>query len=178
MSQVNKPPLGLQDFLGSQNFGKNPSELAQTLIPTLDLFPFLSVYDLETTTGATESVFNDKSLAEITVPEGEFWMLDSIGIGVQFNTGPGVAGEGATFTAYLQRTLQSSSSALVPVGEIVNFRSVDTSVTFIEFHALRFERLLPIRPNEGINVRATRVDLSGAGEIRVYPVVRYFKFDI
>lgn len=40
MSQINRPPLGLQNLLGSQNFGDNPSELAQAVAPTLDLLPF------------------------------------------------------------------------------------------------------------------------------------------
>lgn len=40
MSQINRPPLGLQQLLGSQNFGQNPRELAQTVQPTIDLFPF------------------------------------------------------------------------------------------------------------------------------------------
>lgn len=40
MSQINRPPGGLQQLLGSQNFGKNPDQLAQTVQPTLDLFPF------------------------------------------------------------------------------------------------------------------------------------------
>jgi len=40
MSKINTPPLGLQNLLGSQNFGDNPSELGQTVAPTLDLLPF------------------------------------------------------------------------------------------------------------------------------------------
>lgn len=40
MSQINRPPLGLQQLLGSQNFGDNPDQLAQNVQPSLDLFPF------------------------------------------------------------------------------------------------------------------------------------------
>lgn len=41
MSAINRPPLGLQGLLGSQNFGDNPSDLLQQVRPTIDLFPFL-----------------------------------------------------------------------------------------------------------------------------------------
>ena len=40
MSKINRPPVGLQFLLGSQNFGENPSHLAQQVTPTLDLFEF------------------------------------------------------------------------------------------------------------------------------------------
>ncbi|MGI9457519.1 MAG: hypothetical protein ACR2NU_13225 [Aeoliella sp.] len=47
MSQINRPPLGLQELLGSQNFGDNPSQLAQSVVPTIDLFPFLATSTLK-----------------------------------------------------------------------------------------------------------------------------------
>lgn len=40
MSRINRPPVGLQGLLDSQNFGENPSELGQIVRPTVDLFPF------------------------------------------------------------------------------------------------------------------------------------------
>lgn len=41
MSQINRPPTGLQQLLGSQNFGVNPNELERTVQSTVDLVPFL-----------------------------------------------------------------------------------------------------------------------------------------
>lgn len=40
MSQINRPPIGLQQLLGSQNFGDNPPQLGGVVAPTLDLLPF------------------------------------------------------------------------------------------------------------------------------------------
>jgi len=40
MSQINRPPLGLQELLGSQNFGDNPKDLGNLVSPTLDMLPF------------------------------------------------------------------------------------------------------------------------------------------
>lgn len=40
MSQINRPPQGLQSLLGSQNFGDNPKQLGGVVAPTLDMLPF------------------------------------------------------------------------------------------------------------------------------------------
>lgn len=40
MSRINRPPNGLQQLLGSQNFGDNPNELEKSVQPTLDMFGF------------------------------------------------------------------------------------------------------------------------------------------
>jgi len=40
MSIINRPPLGLQELLGSQNFGDNPKQLGGVVAPTLDMLPF------------------------------------------------------------------------------------------------------------------------------------------
>lgn len=39
-SQINRPPLGLQQLLGSQNFGQNPPELKADVQSTVELLPF------------------------------------------------------------------------------------------------------------------------------------------
>lgn len=40
MSRINRPPSGLQQLLGSQNFGENPDELLQEVRPVIDCLPF------------------------------------------------------------------------------------------------------------------------------------------
>ncbi len=45
MSQVNRVPRGLQSVLNSQNFGRNPDELGQTIVPIIDIGRF---YEAET----------------------------------------------------------------------------------------------------------------------------------
>ena len=57
MSKINRPPLGLQQLLGSQNFGVNPTELEQSVKGTIDLFPFFGapLLDGRTTVGARAS---------------------------------------------------------------------------------------------------------------------------
>jgi len=72
MSQINRPPIGLQSLLGSQNFGVNPNDLAQQVIGNVDLTSFwaqqtLKFTQVETTTAGVGSV------AEAEVPNGKIW---------------------------------------------------------------------------------------------------------
>jgi len=72
MSQINRPPVGLQGLLGSQNFGQNPNDLAQQVLPIVDLFPFWSSqtlkFDKQTGTSA-----GGGSLIETQVPTDKTW---------------------------------------------------------------------------------------------------------
>ena len=72
MSQINRPPVGLQSLLGSKNFGANPSDLAQQVIPIADLFPFWASQTLrfDKQTGTSSGA---GSLIEVQVPSGKTW---------------------------------------------------------------------------------------------------------
>lgn len=72
MGAINRVPFGLQSLLGSQNFGKNPAELAETTIPTLELDKFLNYELLDSAwSSSIFAVANDVITHE--VPEGEAW---------------------------------------------------------------------------------------------------------
>lgn len=78
MSKINTPPIGLQDFLGSKNYGENPAQLGQVVSPMLDLAPFFGVYeqDIARDTG----VLTGRGIAAtVEVPEGEAWYLLAAG---------------------------------------------------------------------------------------------------
>ena len=74
MSRINTPPIGLQDLLGSKNFGDNPSDLLEQVRPVVDLLPFWGTQKLKfaaesaTTAGAG-------SVVELDVPENENWAI-------------------------------------------------------------------------------------------------------
>ena len=80
MSAINRPPLGLQGLLGSKNFGDNPSELARTVQPTLDMLPFMGGTTLRgnrisggrTTLGL---------IAQLPVPSDEVWAMIALSCG-------------------------------------------------------------------------------------------------
>lgn len=77
MSKINTTPVGLQDFLGSKNFGRNPSELGQVVSPSLDLKPFLGVYE-QRLARATDLRTGVGVCCSLTVPEGEAWYLIAV----------------------------------------------------------------------------------------------------
>lgn len=71
MARISRVPFGLQDLLGSTQFGDNPSDFSTEIRPTLDLFRFL----------ASDSIFHNTqnvtnapllNLREV-VPTGEIW---------------------------------------------------------------------------------------------------------
>ena len=77
MSLVNTPPFGLQDLLGSRNFGKNPSELVETIQPTIDMLPYLD-YDnfrIESISGSVNII---GASVTIEIPDSEIWNVVSV----------------------------------------------------------------------------------------------------
>lgn len=74
MSRINRVPFGLQDLLGSQNLGVNPSDMAQQVAPTLDLFPFWSAERLTMYTDTAVEVTARGAYLAYTVPLGEAWI--------------------------------------------------------------------------------------------------------
>ena len=83
MSKINRPPLGLQGLLGSQNFGVNPDDLLREVRGTIDMLPFWGATQLRqkrlsggrTTTGLIVSQ---------EVIAGETWLL--LGVGFDLTT--------------------------------------------------------------------------------------------
>jgi len=97
-SRINTPPIGLQDLLGSQAFGDNPSELLELVQPTLDLLPFLSEGKLDAHRVSEDLVSPIQATTlSIDQPQGELWIPLTFSVGIQGND---VAG--TTFAAYFR----------------------------------------------------------------------------
>jgi hypothetical protein len=79
MGKINRPPIGLQSLLGSINFGVNPSELFETVRPTVDLFPFWA----QQTWRIDQQTVNTAgfgTVITVTVPEGELWGIKTVAL--------------------------------------------------------------------------------------------------
>lgn len=87
MTQITRVPKGLQDLLGTKQLGKNPGELAQSVIPQLDLFPFYAAERLtwKRTNSPVSAAGNGPGF---TIPVGEIWI--PVGMSLQFNAGTAV----------------------------------------------------------------------------------------
>lgn len=106
MSQITRVPWGLQDFLGNQSQGDNPSEFAQIVAPVLDLSQF---YSIEKEKHYTEGfgIISTNATIDVEVPEGEVWIIKSIGARHAFGTAP-TAGDGYTM-CYFATNLTNSN---------------------------------------------------------------------
>lgn len=76
MSKINKPPLGLQDLLGSQSFGTNPGDLLQGVRPSLDMVPFWLWQNLEYAQDSATAtpIVPGNDVVTIAVPQNELWI--------------------------------------------------------------------------------------------------------
>jgi hypothetical protein len=76
---INRVPSGLLSLLDGQNLGDNPSELAQVIQPTLDLFHFFTA-----SRGLSLELVTESFLAAavgfkaiLQVPMGELWIVEA-----------------------------------------------------------------------------------------------------
>lgn len=83
--RINTPPRGLQSFLGSQNFGDNPSDLSQIVQPVLSVFPFYLGEKLERFYSAEITFTTETSQTITTVPDGKLWYVLRCGPAMRFN---------------------------------------------------------------------------------------------
>jgi hypothetical protein len=82
VSQITRVPRGLQDFLGSQNFGSNPSQLGSVVAPTLDISPFMAADKIEYDIGPDSIGVNAPGtfVRNVEIQTGELVVLQQIGI--------------------------------------------------------------------------------------------------
>lgn len=73
MSRINRVPWGLQDILGSQSQGENPSELLQEVRPSFDMWPLWAQERIQYDR-ITGSITARGQNVNIAVPDGEYWM--------------------------------------------------------------------------------------------------------
>lgn len=109
MSRINRVPFGLQDLLGSQNFGDNPSELSSVVAPVLDMLPFLSAerYSYSYQSG---NISNNGAMASgISVPDGEIWYVTGVGFGIKPNSGLPGGAYGISISAVASKLPTSTS---------------------------------------------------------------------
>ena len=90
-SRINRPPVGLQDLLGSQSFGDNPNELLQFVTPTLDLEQFYES-DLIDATALAVQIPGTLAATNIDIdqPEGSLWIPYAENLTLNGAVDPGV----------------------------------------------------------------------------------------
>jgi len=125
MSRINRLPRGLQDLLGSKNFGVNPSEMGQQVAPIHDLFPHWASERLVARTTTATAPAAQTNVQTFTVPDDEVWLplhwsatatsvtiADVISFGLMFQQ-PGFERPSAlnaeTYLAYVPRSVAAQA---------------------------------------------------------------------
>ncbi len=177
MSQINRVPQGLQDLLGSINFGDNPGQLGGVVAPTLDLFPFLSVerlfWDFQNIGFSVAG-----SLTGVTVPQGELWFVDSLASEI-FTSGGPAAGDTVTLGVVLTKVINSNATTIGvahPLARLGKF-DVENVPTSREQFNFDYPRLLPILGGQRIVFHASNLIITG-GTFNVTNTVRYYKLNV
>lgn len=173
MSQINRVPQGLQDLLGSKNFGDNPADLGSIVAPTLDLFTFLAGERLtwETSVG----VVNTTGItSQFDVPDGELWLVDSVAMRIQTTGGP-AAGDGCDISATVSDPINNNAipGLSLPLARIGRF-DVTSVPTAAEVYNYDFPRLLPLIGNSAIKIRVSNLILT-AGQFDTIDQVRFYR---
>jgi hypothetical protein len=86
-------PRGLLSLLDAQNFGTNPSQVSETIVPTVDVAPFLasSVMRLVNCPAAAALVGGFNACPLGVVPPGETWLVIRVSAQVTAGVGEAVA---------------------------------------------------------------------------------------
>lgn len=113
MAKISRLPVGLLDFLGLKNLGRNPDELALTVVPMLDMRDF---YLADRWTNVVETGLSAAGTANTStvtrVPAGEIWWIKQY----QVSTSP--LGAGQTLRLQAFASLPGAASASQFTGEL------------------------------------------------------------
>lgn len=161
MSQINRPPLGLQSLLGSQNLGDNPNNMLTDMRPTLDLLPFLTAQLLrqETVTGGR---ITPGTVASLQPFAGELWALKGLGAFNGAITGVGPFDLQLAFTMTKIAGGGSAEVHTLAVGDVLSVSGGD-NVGF----AVNFDTPLILEPGITVALNFLQCGLANADTFRL-----------
>lgn len=90
MSKINRIPTGLQDLVGNTSQGKNPDELSNTVVPTVDMQWAWEVEKIRYNRISTQFAASYQRHT-MTVPDGVMWLPISIAGEALANSGETIA---------------------------------------------------------------------------------------
>lgn len=180
MSQINRVPQGLQDLLGSQNFGDNPSELGSVVAPTLDLERLLFAERRWFSYKLAANVAVDGSFNVHTVPAGELWLVENCAVGVTL-AGVGGSWQGVFGVSATQLTNVDTAGALsVPVAGLgqlnANAGAIIGTGQAVFSHS--FPKPLPFYPGEQIGFHLVNGLYAGGQLYTIRSSVQFIKAKI
>lgn len=139
-TKINTPPIGLQDLLGTQSFGSNPSELLLSVRPIVDLFPFLVADQLAQERAAANIAGAGQTMA-IAQPQGTLWIPQILTVGIQ-----GHQDVGTEWGAFFE----VANSGFAPGANTAKLWGTDHVLSSVEvgeetYVSYSFEQIFPVR---------------------------------
>ena len=168
MSRVNRPPLGLQGLLGSQNFGDNPDELLQGIRPSLDLLPFLGSGLLKRYS-ITGSRATAGSIVKTGDHVGEAWYVLSISV-QRLGAINGTDVQSAIDISYVEQDTGVVDEHILAV-------SPQQTLALNQEYAFTWEPKVPLLIEPYVNIGARWLEPDNATRIMTLSVL-YYAFPI
>ncbi len=182
MTQITRVPFGLQDFLGSKNFGDNPSDLSGVVAPILNLWPFLSMERrAHVITAGAVNVAGSTSGQQIDfwiVPDGELWLVEMVGMTADIGavTSGNNKGKLTVFASQLQGSDNPTvQHPLAFLGQFDNQNGANVSATS---YTKWFPHPVTFSPGEIIEFWVTDVNLPGGSDMDLRASVRFLRLSI
>jgi len=86
-SPISRRPGGFLDLLLTQQQGKNPGELLDTVQPSIDMLPFYCPERLTISTATNAVTTKGIQANAVEIPAGENWLVYGVGFFIEFQTG-------------------------------------------------------------------------------------------
>ncbi len=173
MTQITRVPIGLQDFLGTQAFGQNPNQLAQTVAPTLDIDRFIGIRKANWAS-AEVTAFSAPTEAIIAIPNNEVWILQ--GVGARIGSLGLTEGDSLRLSVVQQNVTQSDNPAdRHPVGPITEFSSASDQSSNYQLNDLNDYVGLP---GSRLEFRFRAVNIATSGTFNATCFVRYLELKV
>lgn len=166
-SPISRRPAGLLDLLLTQQQGRNPSELRDSVQPVMEMTPFYQSERLKIS-AVNANAAAVGSTATHSVPSGEYWKILSLGVGGVFANATQTIGVYATIG-----NLQSTNLLyLTNFGG--TFASTATGDIWANGHEMRQPLILP----SGAQIKFAVSDLAlAAGAITMQSRVMYVRLE-
>lgn len=167
-------PFGLQDLLGSQNFGDNPSEMGQVVAPTLDMRMFYHPERRNIFCGIVSvTTGNNGLITSFAVPSNELWFVTAVGAIVN---GAAVANQ---WFGHLSANIVNTQNSNFPgkTAPLAGMPFADQgAVNNVQPFTLNTDLdYLPILGSESIEFRLARSNVTAVNTLTFDCYVRYLK---
>ena len=178
MTGINRPPLGLQDLLESQNFGANPRELLLEVRPTLDMLGLLKWRGVSRQNSSNTGVTAINQNTQVDIPNNEIWETLAFAVTV---TNSNAAGARATVQHRLRLLTAEDAGGTgllnLTVGRSAVPTILDATATTVNYGGeVWFPSGTFFGPGTGFQGLIADLDLNGGTSVTLRVDVLFYRY--